>query len=283
MGNSIGNIGVALVVGGAFFVIAVMTTFSPTQLAHSRFDPVLVIFVNFLSGLVAVVIGYESMVGFGGRFSLGIAKFVAKVSGSRQVVEVIRDQPMALSHGLISQAYLAYVPPLVFLISIALSWDIFTLDTAHSGPAQPFFHLLDIFARNLRVNPVLFSLELVPIFLLLIFVAGIVPSVVLPYFGRFRVTGVNSTPFHKGFLMTTVAVVTGVSAVFSLSALFYEVLFTTQEPLYYHYSLLQLVGLSLYYGVGSSLGLERAGRIITKTLETSKPSDLVFQGTVALG
>jgi hypothetical protein len=270
------------VVGAGFFVLAVYSTFKMAQPSYARLDPVLLTIVSFVAGVVEILVGYVSIVGFGGKFSVGVARFAARTSGSKQVLEIIGENPNGLSHRLIGQAYLVYVPALVFLISVALSWDIFTLDTVHSGLAQPLFHLLDIFARNLKVNPVRFSLELVPILVLLTFAAGIVPSMVLPYFGKFRVTGVNSAPFHKGFLITTVAVAAGISAIFALSALFYETLFTSQEPLYYHYALLQMVGMSLYYAVGSSLGFEKAGASIMKTLETSNPDDLVFQGTVAL-
>jgi hypothetical protein len=272
----------ALVVGGGFFVLAVYSTFKMVQLPFSRLDPVLLTVVSFVAGALEILVGYVSMLGFGGRFSIGIARFAARAGGSKQVLEVIPEKPHSWFGRLIGTAYLVYVPALVFLISVALSWDIFTLDTIHSGLAQPFFHLLDIFARNFRVNPIRFSLELIPILLLLTFAAGIVPSIVLPYFGKFRVTGVNSSPFHTGLLIATVGVVTGISAIFSLSALFYETLFTSQEPLYYHYSLLQMVGMSLYYAVGTSLGLEMAGARIQKTLETSNPDDLVFRGTVTL-
>ncbi len=274
--------GVTLVVGGAFFILAVTSTFTLTQLLHTRFDPLLLVIINFLAGLVEIVIGYESMVTFGGRFSLGIASFASRLGGSRQIVEIIEDPPKALAGKLIHYAFLAYVPILVFLISVALSWDIFTLDTSRSGLAQPFFRTLDIFARNVGVNPVLFSVELVPVLLFMTFLAGTIPSIALPYFRRFRVTGVNSAPFHKGFLFATVGVVAGASAIFTLSGLFYEVLLTAQEPLYYHYSMLEMVGLSLYYAVGSYLGLERAEGMITKTLEASKPDDAVFRGKVTL-
>jgi hypothetical protein len=275
--------GVALTVGGAFFVLSVTSTFTLSQLLRTRFDPLLLVFINFFAGFVAIVIGYESIVTFGGRFSLGIASFVSRLTGSRQIVEVIEDPPKALTRKLIHYAFLIYVPLLVFLISVALSWDIFTLDTTHSGLAQPFFRTLDIFARNIRVNPVLFSVELVPILLFLTFLAGTIPSISLPYSRRFRVTGVNSAPFHKAFLITTVGIVAGASAIFTLSGLFYEVLLTTKEPLYYHYSVLEMVGLSLYYAVGSYLGLDRAEGMITKMLDSSKSDDAVFRGRVTVG
>jgi hypothetical protein len=283
MNNSILYNGVALVVGAAFFVLAVFSTFTGAEPTYVRLDPILLTVVSFVAGAIAVLAGYTSIVTFGGRFSVGAARFISRVTGSRQVLEVVEDLPSGLSGKLVSQAHLAYLPVLLLLISLALSWDIFTLDTARSGVVRPFFHLLDIFTRNLRVDPVRFSLELVPIILMLTFVAGIVPSMVLPYFGRFRVTGVNDSPFHKGFLITTLAAVAGISAIFALSALFYETLFTSQEPLYYHYALLQMVGICLYFAVGSSLGLEKAGIGIMKDLEASKAEDLVFLGTVSVG
>jgi len=271
----------ALIVGGGFFVLAVTTTYSPLQLFRSRFDPLLMIFVNLLAGLVEVVVGYESMTFFGGRHSLDVAALSSRLMGSKQIIEIREGDPPRVGQRLAREAYLLYVPFIVFIITTAIAWDIYNADSVHSGIFRPFFHLLDIFSRTTGANIILYSLELTPLILLLTFMAGIVPSVALPYFRGFKVTGINSSPFHTSLLVTVVGLVAGVSVLFTLFGLYYEILLLQNTPLYYHYVLLVTAGFSLYYSVGSRLGLERAEVLIKESLSKSKEKDRVFEGSVS--
>lgn len=274
-------VGIALIVGGAFYVLAVTSTFSFLQITRSRFDPVEMVFISFLAGLVEVLIGYESMVLFGGRLSLGVAEFTAGRTGSKQVIEVRKEEPTELKHRLIREAYLAYVPLVVFIITVAIAWDVYNADSVHSGIFQRLFSPIDVFSRTIRVNVILYSIGVTPLILLFSFIAGIVPSIALPYFRRFKVTGVNSAPFHTWFLVTLIGVVAGISAILTLFGLFYEVLLLEKAPLYYHYILEVGAGFSLYYGVGSYLGLGRAEAMIMRAL-AKKSGGNVFLGSVSV-
>lgn len=275
-------IAITLIVGGGFFVLAVTSTFTLFQVVHSRFEPTEMVFLNFLAGLVEIVIGYESMVIFGGRFSLGIADFASRLGGSKQVIEVRKEEPTELKHRLIREAYLAYAPLIVFFITVAIAWDFYNADSIHMGIFRPVFHQLDIFSRAISVNVVLYSIGVTPLIVLFTFLGGIVPSISLPYFRKFKVTGVNSGPFHTTFLVSLVGVVAGISALLTLSGLFYELLLVGKTPLYYHYILLVAVGFSLYFGVGSYLGLERAEKMIKDALSRMKEGSKAFEGSVAL-
>ncbi len=275
-------IGIALVMGGAFFVLAIMTTYTTILVHNSRFEPIELVFICFLVGLVEVLVGYESIVVFGGRFSLGVAEFVSRLAGTRQVIEVRGEAPKELKHRLIRGLFLAYVPLIVFVILVAIAWDLYTADSVHSGILRPLFHQLDIFSRPpVGVNVILYSIEVMPYVVLFSALAGIVPSISIPYFRKFKVTGVNSGPFHTTFMIGIVGVVGGISALITLTGLFYEVLLLSKFPIYYHFILLFAAGISLYYGVGSYLGLERAEEMIRRELANKKGRNVV-EGTVTL-
>lgn len=154
-------------------------------------------------------------------------------------------------------------------------------DSVHSGVSKPFFHLLDIFARPVNVNPILYSVQVTPTMILFALLAGIVLSICLPYFRKFNVTGINSGPFHTTLLLTIVGVVAGISVLFTLFGVFYEVLFLNKPPLFYHYIILDSVALSLCYAVGSYLGLERAEEMVRKELVSRKWSRVV-EGSVTV-
>jgi len=280
MKNSHLFVGVALILGGGFFVLAITSTFTLSQVLRSRFDPVEMVFINVIAGLVEIFIGYESMVIFGGRLSLGVAEFVSRIANSKQVIEVRREQPSALKHKLIRDLFLAYVPLIVFMLTVSIAWDFYNADTVRSGAARPLLHFFDIFARP-STNVILYSVQVTPFVVLFSFLAGVVPSISLPYFRKFKVTGVNSGPFHTTLMISVVGVLAGVSALFTLFGLFYEVLLVNRLPLYYRYILLVAVGFSLYYGVGSYLGLGRAEEMVRKELVGKKWHN-VFEGSVAL-
>lgn len=70
-----------------------------------------------------MVIGYASMVTFGGRVSLGVADSIARLVSARQVIEVRKAPPMRLRHKLLHETFLAYVPVIVLMITVAIAWD----------------------------------------------------------------------------------------------------------------------------------------------------------------
>ncbi len=274
-------IAIALIVGGDLFAIAVGSTFSSLQITRSRFDPVEMVFISVLVGLVEILIGYESMILFGGKLSLGVAEFAATRTGSKQVIEIRNEEPTELKNKLIRDAYLVYVPLIVFIITVAIAWDVYNADSVHSGVLQRLFTPIDIFSRSIKVNVILYSIGVTPLILVFSFIAGIVPSIALPYFRRFKVTGVNSAPFHTWFMVTLIGIVAGISAFFTLVGLFYEVLLLEKAPLYYHYILEVGAGFSLYYAIGSYLGLGRAETMIMQALAKKRGGN-VFLGSVSV-
>lgn len=85
-------------------------------------------------------------------------------------------------------------------------------------------HAIDVFSKPLQENLTSYSVSAIPYMLILVFVAGLVPSMVLPYFRRFKITGVNSGPFHTNILFTIVGFIAGLGATLTLIDLIYEVL-----------------------------------------------------------
>jgi len=274
-------IGITLIVGAGFFVLATTSTYTQAQVFRSRFDPVEMVFIGLLAGLVEIFIGYESVVIFGGRFSLGVADFFSRAARAKQVIEVRREQATELKHRLTRGTYLAYVPLIVFMITVAIGWDFYNADSVRSGVFQPLFRQFDIFSRPISVNVILYSVEVTPYIVLFSFLAGVIPSISLPYFRKFKVTGVNGGAFHTTFLVSLVGIAAGISVFLTLLGLLYDVLLLGKRPLYWHYILLVTVGLSLYYGVGSYLGLERAEEMVRKSLGGKKRRH-VFEGSVTL-
>jgi hypothetical protein len=119
-----------------------------------------------------------------------------------------------------------------------------------------------------------------PLMILLVALAGLVPSIVLPFFRKFKVTSVNSAPFHRDLLFSTVGVFLGLGAVLSIVEVLYAML-VHGEPRIYSYVLPTILGLSLHYSLGSYVGIEKAEGMIEKGLRT-EPGQRVFQGTVTV-
>lgn len=271
----------ATAVAGTSFVIAVYSSFTVLQIQRAGADPDDLIFADALAGLAEVFIGYESMIVFGGSLSLGAAESMSRLTGSRQVLESRREDSVGPWQSLARGAYLAYVPLLVFTVTTAISWDVFTADYSQSSLVSHLLGPIDIFSRPLGTNPIIYSLHVLPVLMLFGFLAGIVPSIALPYFSRFKVTGVNAGPFHSTLLLYLVGFVAGISVIFTLLGFFYKVLVLGKLPGYYHYLIILEVGLAICYGIGSYLGLGPAETRIAEKL-ASKKGGRVTRGTVNL-
>ena len=98
-------------------------------------------------------------------------------------------------------------------------------------------------------------------------VAGVVPSMILPYLRKFKITSVNAAPFHRDILFSTVGAVFGLTIVLSLIDVIYGAL-TGNQPHYYDYVLSTMVGLSLHYSLGAYMGRKKAEEMVEKILET---------------
>ena len=261
-----------LILGFAYSAAAV-SAFSIPQLTHVGLDTFAVAGLTFVAGLFAIGLGYESIVLFGGVCSLGFVGFVARVTKSRQLIES-REKSPHLRKILIEKSHLVYLPALLFFTSIGIGWDIYTVvpqrTTRSFGVGRAILYSLNFFATPQRANAVLFSLRLTPALILITVISGIVPAIALPYFRRFRVTGINAGPFHSSLLTAVVGAVVGVSIVLSFLGIFYKILWAGGAPTSYHYALIVLVGLSLHYAAGTYMGRDKAESIVLQRLVDGK-------------
>jgi hypothetical protein len=262
-----------LILGFAAYSVAAVSTFSIPQLTHVGLDAFAVAGLTFLAGFFAIGLGYESIVIFGGLCSLSFVGFVARVTKSRQLIES-RERSPELRKILIEKSHLVYLPALLFFTSIGIGWDIYTVvpprTTRSIGMARSILYSLNFFATPQRANAVLFSLRLTPALILITVISGIVPSIALPYFRRFKVTGINAGPFHSSLLTAVVGSVVGVSIVLSFLGIFYKILWAGGAPTSYHYALIVLVGLSLHYAAGTYIGRDKAESIVLQKLVDGK-------------
>jgi len=259
-----------LALGFVAYSVAAVSTFSIPQLTHVGLDEFAIAGLTFVAGLFAIALGYESIVLFGGICSLSFVGFVARVTKSRQLIESREKKSPQLRKILIEKSHLLYLPALLFFTSIGIGWDIYTSlpprTKGSAGLARSVAYSLNFFATPQRANAVLFSLRLTPALILITVISGVVPSIALPYFRRFRVTGINAGPFHSSLLTTVVGAVVGVSIVLSFLGIFYKILWAGGAPTSYHYALIVLVGLSLHYAAGTYIGRDKAESIVLRKL-----------------
>jgi hypothetical protein len=259
-----------LLLGFVAYSLAAVSTFSIPQLTHAGLDQVGVAILTFVAGAFTIVLGYESIILFGGAYSLGIAGFIARVTKSKQLIDSREKESVRLWRALVYKSHLIYLPFLLFLTSASIGWDIYTGLSAKiirsTGRSGLVLFSLDIFATPQRLNVAIYSLRLTPTLILFTVISGLVPSIALPYFRRFRITGINAGPFHSSLLTTVVGSVVGVSVLITLLGIFYKVLWAGGAPTSYHYALLVLAGLSLHYAAGTYIGRGRAESIVLRNL-----------------
>jgi hypothetical protein len=263
---------IPLALGFVAYAVAAVSTFSIPQLTHAGLDPVAIASFTFITGLFTIGLGYESIVLLGGVCSLRFAGFISKVTKSVQVIEP-REKSPQLWKTLIEKSHLVYLPALLFVTSIAFGWDIYTAlppRTVRSAGLGNIVYSLNFFATPQRANAVLFSLRITPALILITLVSGLIPSISLPYFRRFRITGINAGPFHSSFLTAVVGSVVGLSIIISLVGIFYKVLWAGGAPTSYHYALLVLGGFSLHYAAGTYIGRDKAESIVLRKLAEGK-------------
>jgi hypothetical protein len=263
---------VPLILGFIAYSVAAVSTFSIPQLTHVGLDEFAIAGLTFIAGLFAIGLGYESIVLFGGVCSLSFVGFIARVTKSRQLIES-REKSPELRKILIEKSHLVYLPALLFFTSIGLGWDIYTVvpprTTRVVSLTRSFLYSLNFFATPQRANAVLFSLRLTPALILITVISGIVPSIALPYFRRFKVTGINAGPFHSSLLTAVIGSVVGLSIVLSFLEIFYKI-WGGGAPTSYHYALIVLVGLSLHYAAGTYIGRDKAESIVLRKLIDGK-------------
>jgi hypothetical protein len=273
----------ALLAGNLAYIVAVASSFNLLQLTRSNFTPATILLLTIIGGILAVTLGYASILILGGACSLGIANLVAKLTGSKHVIEYNNHSQKNKRQRLLANTYILYAAGIVFLLLVAIAWDLHNADGPRSGILYPLLNATNIFlTKTTTVNPIRFSVNNLPLLLTLTAIAGITPSLTLPYLRNFKITSVNSGPFHTNILFSIVGLVAGLSVILTLVGLIYKVLWASAARTVpsYHFILLVMVGFSLHYAAGSYMGRDRTERRIVKSLEKQSSKSRIFFGTV---
>jgi len=266
-------------------VVAILTTFGPKLWEHSVLGPTLgplvMILFTSLAGLAGALIGYIMIFLFGGSVSIDLISYIARLTHSKQVVQSleVRRSSSGVTGRLSGQLHWFYIPGVVFICAVGLGWDVYNADGPRAGLLQPILHALDVFSRpGPSVGPIAFSPRLIPALVALTVIAGLVPSIVLPYFGNFKVTGVNWGPMHTSLVYYEVGILTGLGAILTLVGLFYRSLWLDRAPLPYHFGILALLGFSILFSLGLYLGMRQAEDKIRDRIRKSDSGKLIVLG-----
>ncbi len=265
-----------LILGFVAYSVAAVSTFSIPQLTHVGLDPFAVALFTSTVGLLVIGLGYASIILLGGKCSLGIVGLLGRLTKTKQVIRPKEEkllQPGKM-RALIQKSQIVYLPLILFFTSIALGWDIYSVDLARTLSTKPgmlrfLLHTLNFFAIPNRGTGVLFSLTLTPGLIVVTMISGLVPSIALPYFRRFKIIGINSGPFHSTLLTAVFGSIIGLNILVTLLGIFYKVLWA-EAPISYHYALIVLVGFSLHYSAGTYIGRGKAESIILQRLANGR-------------
>lgn len=272
----------AILAGFVFYGLGIISTFTVFRLKPTTPELMLVFGATALAGLGALALGYSWMVLVGGLSSLNVARLFTRITRSKQTVVVKPDDP-PVKAGILERTYLFYVSTLMFLLLTSLAWDMYNADGPNALFLRPVVHALDVFSRPARGNQMLYSAEMLPALLVLLALAGIVPSLALPYLRRFKITSVNSAPFHITILTTFTGFVVGLGAGLTLVGLIYRVLWANKAPVFYHFVILVAAGLSIQFALGTYLGRGKSELLIEERLMRLKEEDGIFVGQVSVG
>ena len=242
------------------------------RLHYYRFglNPFVIVVFASIGGILALLLGYASVIIFGGGISLRLTEFTSRFDKSRHIIEVIDEKPKAIKHLISRNDFILLMPALVFILSLFLAWDIHNnVSPQQSSIAYPILHALDVFSKPVSVSPLRYSIDVIPAMLVLIAICGIVPSMVLPFFRRFKITSVNGGPFHTNLLLIVIGIIVGLGSLMTLVGFIYKIFFVGRGPSYYYFALLAMPGLSLHYAIGSLLGRDKAEDMIIAQLNSS--------------
>lgn len=267
-------------IGVLLYVFAALSAFI-IEPYSSSLNPFVVIIITSIGGLGALALGYASVVILGGKVSLKLNEFVARVTMCKQVIEVPDGKRQMTRRVATWRDFALYMPAFVFGLSLILAWDIHNLHDPQTSIFYPLFHVLDIFSKPVATDHLSRAIEVVLAMIVLIGIVGIAPSLALPYFRKFKVTGVNSGPFHTNLLFLVVGFIVGIGTLLTLVGFLYSVLWVGKGPIIYHYVLLALLGLSLHYGIGAFLGRDRSEEMIMTRLMASS-GKRVIRGAVII-
>jgi len=270
---------ILFILGVLLYVFAVLSSFW-LEFYSSGFVAFAIIILTCIGGLGTLGLGYASVIILGGMMSLKLNEFIARVTMCKQVIEVVDEKPRTIRHRVAWKDFLLYMPVLVFILSVILAWDIHNLHDPQTI-FHPLLHALDVFARPIGSDHIWHSVEVILAMIVLITIVGVAPSIALPYFRRFKTTGVNSGPFHTNLLFLVVGLIVGLGTLLTLIGFLYQVLWVGKGPIYYHYVFLAMLGLSLHYTIGAFLGRDKSEEMIITRLRTSSGKRVVL-GTVSI-
>jgi len=268
-------------VGVALYAIAILTTFGHTLWEHSSLGPTLgptvMIATTSLAGLGVIVLGYFMILFLSGSPSSYFVRTIAHLTRTKQIIEISKNPPASNKKAkMLHRVHWLYTPGLVFISTVGLGWDVYNGDSPKAGFFQPVLHALDIFSRPVAgTSPILFSRHLIPALVLLVAIGGFVPALVLPYFEKFKITGVNGGPFHTSLLFYEVGALAGLGVILTLVGLFYRSLWLNRAPLPYHFGILALLGFSIHFSLGMYLGHGKAEAKIMDGIRKSASGNLV--------
>jgi hypothetical protein len=259
-----------------FYLYGILSSFG-VSLGSSEFYETMI--VTAIGGLVSLGLGYVSVVVFGGIASLRLVEFVSKFTRAKHVVELADEKHPTLQGRIGRHAMIIAMPILIFLLSVGITWDVHNLHDPSTWIFHSVLHALDVFSKPLIADPLYYSIEIVLVMVVLVVIAGVIPSLVFPYFRRFKVTGINSGPFHTDLLINLVGFIVGLSAILTLIGVLFEVMWVGQGPSYYHYVIPVMMGLSLHYTIGTFMGRDKSEDMVEALLETHT-GERVLKGTI---
>ena len=271
----------ATLIGLVFCGLGAISVFTFYRVIPTTLEYLLVFGVTALASLGSLALGYSLMVLIGGLCSMNASKLFSRITRSKQIVEVKPDDPPAKA-GILERTYVFYVSILMFSLLTSLAWDVYNADGRGAWFLRPVVHALDVFSRPAKVGPLMYSVELLAILLALLALVGIVPSLALPYLRRFKITSVNSAPFHFMVLMTFAGFVVGLGAGLTLVGLIYKVLWVNKAPIFYHFVILGAMGLSIQFALGTYLGRGKSELLVEERLRRHREGDGTFVGQVSV-
>ena len=258
--------------GIALYIFAVQTTY---------YDTLIVIVLTLVAAPAVLLLGFGTIVLVGGVASLELAEFLARVTRSKHVIELVTEKPQTIRRKIRTESFALFMPILIFVLSIALIWDVHNLQDPRTSIFYPLLRWLDVLSRTTGSNQVTNSLEAIPAMIVFVAISGITPAFVLPYIRKFKITGVNGGPFHLNLLNTVLGSILSTGAALTLLGFIYEALWVGKGPIYIQFGIPVMLGLSIHYTLGAYMGREKAEKHIAKTLEQQSRKRIV-QGTVQI-
>ncbi len=261
-----------------FYVYAIFSAFNFLSATNIVFWRTLTL--TIIGGAGALLLGYLFIILLGGRLSLRLTELIARLNNSRHVIEILENESTHDNNVLTKYAPFI-IPSLIFFTLVTLAWDIHTIQVGSVADLGVLLPFLDVLSKPLTVNSVTYSIEIIPVIMLLLAIAGFIPAMVLPYFKNFKVTGVNGGPFHLDLLFTVLGAFTGLSVILTLIGFLFNTLWMGQGPHYYHFVIPAMAGLSIDFSLGAFLGRSNAENMIKLMLE-KEAGERIFLGTVEI-